>query len=249
MSGAMHQNKMMELKAKIRDKFGRKTNSLRKQGVLPAVLYGEGVKNLSLGVAEKEFEKIYQEAGESSLVTLEVDTKPAKKIQVLIHDTARDPLTGRFLHVDFYHPSAQKEIEAEIPLVFEGTSLAVKELGGTLVREIQQVEVKGLAQKLPREIKISIEKLKTFEDRIVIGDLSVPEGVTILRDKEEIVALVVPPREEEEEAVAEEEKVEEEKTEGGEPASAKAAAGREVATEEKTEEGKEKKGGTKEKSK
>ena len=110
---------MIELKVKIRDKFGKKTNSLREQGILPAVLYGEGVKNLPLSVAEKEFEKIYQEAGESSLVTLNIDAKPAKKIQVLIHDVTVDPISGKFLHVDFYHPSAQKEIEAEIPLVFE----------------------------------------------------------------------------------------------------------------------------------
>jgi len=205
---------MISLKAKIRKEFGRKTNSLRKQGVLPVVLYGPEIKNLSLEVDEKEFEKIYREAGESSLLSLEIEGKDAKKVQVLIHDVAEDPVSGKILHVDFYHPSTKKEVTAEIPLVFEGEALAVKELGGTLVREIQTVEVKGLAQNLPREIKVNIETLKTFEDKIQIKDLKTPQGVTILKESEEMVANVAPPREEEKEVPKEEEKpVEEEKKE------------------------------------
>ena len=205
---------MIELKAQIRDKFGQKTKSLRKQGIIPAVLYGAGIKNIPLQVDEKEFGRVFQEAGESSLISLEVEGKN-KKVQVLIHDIARDPLTGKILHVDFYHPSAKKEVEAEIPLVFEGEAPAVKDLGGTLVREIQTIEAKGLAQNLPREIKVDIGGLKTFEDRILIKDLKVPEGVKILREPEEIVALVTPPEKEEEEKPVEEEKPAEEKVEEG----------------------------------
>jgi large subunit ribosomal protein L25 len=200
---------MIELKAQIRDKFGKKTNLLRKQGIIPAILYGAGIKNIPLQVDGKEFSRVFQEAGESSLISLEIEGK-GKKVQVLIHDIARDPLTGKFLHVDFYHPSIKKEVEAEIPLVFEGEAPAVKDLGGTLVREIQTVEVKGLAQNLPREIKVDVTGLRTFEDRILIKDLEVPEGVKILRDPDEIVALVTPPEKEEEEKPIEEEKVVEE---------------------------------------
>ena len=202
---------MMELKVKIREKFGRKTKSLRKKGLIPAILYGEGIKNTPLEVSEKEFEKIYQQAGESSLILLEIEGENSKKIEVLIHDLDRDPLTGKILHVDFYHPSAKKEVTAEIPIVFKGTSPAVKEMGGILVKEIQQVEVKGLPQNLPREITVNIDCLKTFDDKIQIKDLKVPQGVKILRESEEIVANVVPPRKEEEEVIPppEEEKVEE----------------------------------------
>ena len=215
---------MLSLKAKIREKVGKGLKELRKNKVLPAVLYGPEIKNLSLEIDEKEFEEVYGEAGESSLVSLEVldpsgrtrvGENPSKKWQVLIHQTARDPVKGKFLHVDFYHPSSRKEVEAEIPLVFEGEPPAVKELGGTLVKEIQAVEVKGLAQNLPREIKVDVRGLKRFEDRISIGDLKVPEGIKILREPDEMVANVVPPVEEEEEEVAakEAEKEEEEKTE------------------------------------
>jgi len=202
---------MLSLRAKIREKFGKQTKSLRKQGIIPAILYGEKVENTPLEVDEKEFEKVYKEAGESSLISLEIEGKNPQKFQVLIHDIDRDPLTGKFIHIDFYHPSSRKEVEAEIPLVLEGEAPAQTELGGILVKEIQVVEVRGLAQNLPREIKVDVTPLKTFEDRILIKDLKVPEGVTILRAPDEIVALCTPPEEEvEEEVPVEEEKSAEE---------------------------------------
>lgn len=212
---------MIKLKAEKREKFGRQTESLRKQGVLPAVLYGEGIKNLSLQVAEKDFEQVYREAGGSSLVALEVMDK---KFDILIHQTAKDPVTGEFLHVDFFHPSAKKKIEAEIPLVFEGEAAAVKDLEGVLVREIQAVEVKGLAKDLPRGITVDVSSLKTFEDKILISDLKAPSGVEILRAGDEIVAHVTEPTKEEEEKPVEEEVPAEEEKEGEKPEEAEKKA-------------------------
>ena len=202
---------MVLLKAKTRDKASRKAHSIRQQGFIPAILYGAEIKNLSIEVDQKEFEDVHKEAGESSLVSLEIE---GKKFSVLIHQIARHPITGKFLHVDFYHPSSKKKVEAEIPLIFEGESPAVKELGGTLEKALQTVEVKGLAQDLPREIKINVENLKTFEDRILIKDLEIPERVEVLKDLDEIVAHVVPPGKIEEELAAEQKKAEEEKPEG-----------------------------------
>ena len=208
---------MIELKVKIREKFGRKTKELRKKGVIPAVLYGAEIENIPLSVEEKEFNRVFREAGESSLVKLKIEGKKLKnpEPEVLIHEIQRDPLSGRIIHIDFYHPSLRKEVEAEIPLVFEGVPRACKDLGGTLVKEIQTIEVRGLARNLPREIKVNTEKLKTFEDRILVSDLQVPEGVKILREPEEIVALVTPPQEEEKEreAIEEEKPIEGEKPE------------------------------------
>ena len=210
---------MVLLKAKIRDKVSRKTHSIRKQGFIPAVLYGAEIKNLSIEVNQKEFEDVYKEAGGSSLISLEAE---GKKFSVLIHQIARDPITGEFLHVDFYHPSSKKKVEAEIPLIFEGEAPAVKELGGTLEKALQTVEVKGLAQDLPREIKVNVENLKTFEDRILIKDLEIPERVDILKNPDEIVVHVTPPEKVEEELAAEEKKAEEEKVEEEKPEGEKA---------------------------
>ena len=211
---------MLSLSAKIRKNLGKKVKVLRKKGVLPAILYGPKIKTAQpLEIEEKHFEKVYKEAGESTLISLEIEGQK-QKIPVLIHEVARDPLTEKPIHVDFYQPRLEEEIEAKVSLVFEGESLAVKDLGGTLVKNISEVEVRALPQNLPHEIKVNIENLKTFEDNILIKDLKIPEGVKVLKEPEEIVAQVLAPVKVEEELVKpieekveEVEKVEEEKEE------------------------------------
>ena len=200
---------MLGLKAQIRKDLKKKVKNLREKGILPGVLYGPTIKesqNLELDV--KTFEKVYNEAGESSLIELELGS--GKKVPVLIHEVQEDPLNGQFLHVDFYQPRLDQEIEARVPIIFEGVSKAVKDLEGTLVKNISEVEVKALPQKLPKDIKVDISKLESFEDHILIKDLALPEGVKILKDADEIVALATPPEKVEEElAKPIEEKVEE----------------------------------------
>ena len=186
---------MISLQATIRDKK-IKTEMLRKQGIVPAVLYGEGIESTPIKVALKDFQEIFTQAGESSLISLEV---AGKRYDVLIHQLDRDPVSGQIIHADFYQPSTKRKVVVEVHLVFEGESLAVKDLDGVLVKEMQVVEVKGLARSLPREIVVDITSLKTFNDRICIADLKVPEGVECLKNPEEIVALVVPQKEEKEE--------------------------------------------------
>lgn len=232
---------MFTLSAKIREVQGRKVKALRKKGILPAILYGHKIKNLNLELDLKEFEKAFKEAGESSLIKLKIKNERAKieERSALIKDVKRDPLTEKFLHIDFYQPTLEEEMEALVPLVFEGESKAVKDLGGTLFKEISEVKVKSLPQNLPREIKVNIGKLVAFEDRILIKDLPVPNGVKIFKKLEEIVALVSPPSkrvEEElekpiEEKVEEVEKIEKKKEEKAE----------EEKTELKKEENKQKK--------
>ena len=200
---------MLTLPVKIRHTFKRKTKTLKEKGLLPAVLYGPKIKPLSLELDYKGFEKIFKEAGGSSLIYLEIE-KEKEKPQVLIHDIQRDPLSDKILHVDFYQVPLTKEIEAKVHLVFEGECPAAKELGGTLVKNIAEIEVKSLPQNLPKEIKVDISQLKTFEDHIFISDLKLPAGVKILKDPREIVVLVTPPAKVEEELVKPiEEKVEE----------------------------------------
>ena len=214
---------MLSLSAKIRKDLGKKVKNLRKGGILPGVLYGPKIETRPLGIDLKEFEKIYKEAGESSLISLEIS---GKKALVLIHEVKLDPLTEKPIHVYFYQPSLEEEVTAEVPLVFEGEAAAVKDLGGTLVKNISGVEVKALPQNLPHEIKVNINCLKTFEDNILIKDLLIPKDVKILKEPGEIVAAVSPPEKVEElekpieEKVEEVEKVEEKKeaaTEESEP--------------------------------
>jgi len=201
---------MLTISAKIRKATEKKVKALRNKGIIPAVLYGPKTKNTPIEINAKEFEKIFKEAGESSLISLEVEGKKEKAI-VLIHDFKKEPLAGKIIHVDFYQPALDKEIEAHVALVFEGEALAVKELGGTLVKNFSEIEVKALPQNLPKEIKVNVSVLKTFEDNILIKDLPLPLGVKVMKKHaEEIVASVTPLEKVEEELEKPiEEKVEE----------------------------------------
>ena len=188
---------MIGLKAKIRKVLGRKTKKLRSGQKVPAVLYGPTIKeNILLEVDEKEFEKVLSKVGKSTFLDLKVE---GKTIPVLIHEVQRDPLTERILHIDFYQPRLDEAIEVTVPVVFEGIAPAVKDLGGTLVKNITEIEIKTLPQNLPHEIKVNIESLKTFDDEILVKDLKVPAGVKVLREPNEIVAKVAPPEKVEEE--------------------------------------------------
>jgi len=198
---------MIELKAKIRKDTGKKVKKIREQGMLPGVLYGPKIESQPLELDLKDFEKVYKEAGETSLISLDL---AKEKFLVLIHAIEIDVLSQKPIHVDFYQPRLDEEIEAMIPLVFEGEAAAVRDLGGTLVKSIHEVEVKALPQNLPHEIKINIDKLKTFEDSVLIRDLPLPQGVKILKEADEVVVFVASPEKIEEELARPiEEKVEE----------------------------------------
>jgi large subunit ribosomal protein L25 len=225
---------MLEIKATPRQELGRKTNKQRKAGQIPAVIYGHGVKSEPLYVGAKDFSKVFGEAGESTLITLEIDNK---KRNVLIHDVARDPLSEQFLHVDFYQVKMDEKLKAKVPLNFIGESNAVKAEAGVLVKNLQEVEVEALPKDLPHHLDVDIGALQTFEDHVFVKDLNVSDSVKILAEADEIVASVIPPRSEEELAALEEkveEKVEEVKVVGEEEKAAQASAvAAEAAPEEK----------------
>ena len=179
---------MLTIDAKIRELKGRKTEELRREGMIPAVLYGPGIENKDLTVTGKEFANLFRQAGKSSLVGLRVENE-AKNFMVLINDLSVDPVSGKTIHIDFYQPDLKKEIEADVPLVFVGESPAVKDLGGTLIKNFDEIAVKALPADLPREIKVDISVLKNFDDAIAVKDLTVAGKVELLKNPEEIVAL------------------------------------------------------------
>lgn len=169
---------------------------------IPAVIYGPGIENNNISINLKEFSQLFSEAGESTLISLE--SKDGANYFALVHDVQKDPLSGEFIHVDFYQPNLEKKVEVSVPITFTGIAPAVKELGGTLVKNFLEVDVKALPQNLPHSIEVSVAGLNTFDDVVTIKDLIVPEGVEILKDPEEIIALVTEVEKEEELASVEE---------------------------------------------
>jgi len=199
---------MISLSAKIRKETGRKTSALKNSGKIPAVVYGHKVKNLLLEIDYKDFQRVLRESGESSLIELDIDGDKEKR-PVLVHDLQKDSITDKFIHIDFFQVSLTEEVEVKVVLVFEGTSVAIKDLGGTLVKNISELEVKALANNLPHEIKVSIDGLNNFGDHILVKDLILPKGVKALAKPDEIVVSVAQPEKVEEDLAKEiEEKVE-----------------------------------------
>lgn len=187
--------RMTELKATSRPELGRKASALRRAGFLPAVLYGEGVSSQSITIPNKEFEKALKEAGESTLVQLEVG---GKQYNVLIHDIAYDPLRGTPTHADFYAVRMDKVIRTKVAIMYIGESPAVKNEGGILVKIHQELEIEALPQNLPHELRADLSHLVALETRLRVKDILLPTGVKVLADPEDILVLVETPRSEEE---------------------------------------------------
>jgi len=171
-------------------------SEMRKKGLIPGVLYGGEAKPVSLTIDYVSFAKLYNEAGESSLIDFKVgDSAPVK---VLIHELQYDPIKGKITHVDFRQINMNKEMHATVELVFIGESPAVKGLGGTLIKNLDSVEIKCLPKDLVSEIQVDLSVLNTFEDVIHVKDLKVPTGISISDDLEQVIAKVAAPLTEEE---------------------------------------------------
>lgn len=186
---------MASIRAERREIIGKKVAGLRRLGKIPAVLYGTEKNTVSIEIPEKDFAKVFREAGETSVVELELG---GNKRNVLIHDIAFDPIKDTPIHVDFLEIRMDKVLRAKIPLVFQGESAAVKGQGGILVKVMHELEVEALPKDLPHEIKVDISKLENLEAKFTVADLEVPVGVKIIAKPEEVLALVETPRAEEE---------------------------------------------------
>ncbi|NBS67547.1 50S ribosomal protein L25 [bacterium] len=181
--------------AQKREITGRATDALRAAGSVPAVMYGFGTEPMNIVVDRNAFVKVYAQAGESTVVSLTID---GVVHPVLIADVQRDPLTDFFTHIDFRRVDRSKKIEANIRIALVGESSAVKNLGGTLIQSLEELEVFALPDKLVSEIEVDIAKLATFYDVVRVSDIVVPEGIEVKNDAETAIASVQAPRSEEE---------------------------------------------------
>jgi large subunit ribosomal protein L25 len=185
------------LQAKKREASGKKVDKLREQGLIPAVVYGADLdESVSITVDRNDFVKTYNSAGESTVVDLEIED--GDTVSVLIQDYQLHPLRGEVTHADFLALDMDEPVETEVKLEFVGTSAAVKALGGTLVRSLDELLIRALPNDLVASIEVDVEPLETFEDVIHVGDIDVPEGVEVLEDPKRSIVSVTPPRTEEE---------------------------------------------------
>lgn len=189
------QKQKIELNAQKRTVIGGGLGKLRRDGFIPSVLYGKNQETLSLQVPVKDFHKVFESAGESTLVYLNVD---GQTYPTIIHDVTTDPIKDNVLHADFYKVRLDEKIKTMVTVIFEGESPAVKDLGGIFVRNINELEVEALPQDLPHELTVDISGLKAMGNQILVKDIKLPEKVELTASADDVVATVQEPISEEE---------------------------------------------------
>jgi len=197
----------IDLKAQIRKTVGNgPARTLRREGKVPAVLYGPKTETVLLSIDSKDFEQILKEASVGSvLLNLQIQNGKTYTQAAMIKELQTHPVTGSFLHVDFYEIDMQKKITAKVPVVAKGHSIGV-EVGGLLQYVRRELEILCLPTEIPETIEVDITDLD-IGDSIHVEDISLSGDVEIAADTNFTVVTVLAPKVEEE--VVEEEELEE----------------------------------------
>ncbi|HSK93732.1 MAG TPA: 50S ribosomal protein L25 [Candidatus Angelobacter sp.] len=208
----------LELTLDAREAQGKANKRLRREGLVPGVVYGKGQDSTPVQVDAKTFETLYRSAGKTSVVKFRLPGA-SRATSGFIKDVQRNPLTGRPIHVDYLLVNLKQEMEVDVPLVFTGEAPAVEETGGTLLHQLSTLRVKALPNDIPHEVEVNVSTLVSLDVAIHVRDLSLNRDlITVMTDPDTMVAAVVPPRVEveEEPVVAEGEELEGEAAEGAE---------------------------------
>lgn len=176
-----------------REVFGKKLGKLRKQGLVPANIYGEKFESTAVQVNFKDFVKTFKKAGETQIVYVKIEDQ---ELPILIQNLQKHPLTNQLLHVDFRKVNLNKKIETEVPVKLIGESDAVLQSKGILLTISDSVLVEALPQEIPAEIEIDISILKELGDEILVSSLK-PTGNFIFKDDpEKVIARISEHKEE-----------------------------------------------------
>ncbi|MGA1049579.1 MAG: 50S ribosomal protein L25 [Minisyncoccia bacterium] len=185
---------ILSLSVERREQVGsKKIAILRSNGIDPGVLYGSGLgkaKSELIQVNAVELNKLLAEIEESSLVNIILGDR---SYPTLVKDIQRNTLKAEILSVDFFAPDLNEEVETPVALEFEGVSQSEK-AGNTLIKIHQEIEVKALPQNLPEHISVDLSKLANLDDVIRVSDLDLPNGVEVLLDVDELIAITESPQ-------------------------------------------------------
>lgn len=193
----------LKLKVNSRKLTGRKVKQLRAQGILPANIYGKGIKSVSIQQPLKEFTAAFKKVGETGILELIVD-KETKPRPVLVHHVQQQPVTEEILHVDFRQVDLTETVTVKIPVEISGEAPAITK-GGVLIQLINEVEVEALPADLPDKFTLDVSHLEEIGQSLSLKDLKVPPKVRLLAEKlEELVVKIESPTKEEEEKPVEE---------------------------------------------
>ena len=193
--------KRIQLTVEPRTVLGKQVKRLRREGYLPANIYGKELASPAVQVKYTDFDPVYKEAGETGLidVVLNGDRRP-----ILIKNIQWNHMAHIPLHADFYQVNLKEKVKSMVPLIIMGEPAAVAEKLGVLLNSLDEVEVEALPEALPENIEVQVEKLAQVGDQVTVADLKAPAGVTILTDEAQVIARIGELAAEEVEVVAEE---------------------------------------------
>lgn len=199
------------IKAEKRESFGKNANRrLRKEGKIPAVLYGEGTLNVPLTLMKKDIVMILKsESGENTIFKVMFDSKAQ---DAMIKELQVDPISDKLIHADLIHISMDKAIRVAAPFLLQGEPVGVKTEGGFVDFMTREVEIECLPKDIPENIKVDISGLHLHQS-LKIGDVAAPEGVKFMTDPGTVVVIIGVPHKEEVEVKPVEEAVVAEPTE------------------------------------
>jgi large subunit ribosomal protein L25 len=207
----------IELQAEPRSQFGKKVGALRRQGIVPANMYGHA-ESMALQVPVRAMEQVVGRAGRTQLVQLSLDG--GEPTTVLIKDYQRHPTKGSLLHVDFYRVAMTERLRIDVPIRLVGEAPAVKQFDGSVFQALTTVAAESLPADLPEAIEADISGLTDLDSALHVRDLQAPAGVAIVADPDDLVVKMLPPAVEEVPEAAEEEEAAAATAEGGETAEA-----------------------------
>jgi large subunit ribosomal protein L25 len=183
----------VELKTSSRAVLGKQVKRLRREGWIPAVVFGAKIDSMPIQAEERELSRALADAGSTALINLFIDDEKDAHV-VLARDIQRDILTSRLQHVDFYQVQLDHKVKTSPRLDVVGVSPLVDAGEAVLVQVLNQLEVECLPTDLIDAIEVDVSSLETFDDSILISDLDVPPGITIMADPSDVVVSVVRPR-------------------------------------------------------
>jgi large subunit ribosomal protein L25 len=222
----------VQLSVDPREVTGKKVKSLRRQGIIPAHLYGRGTDSLSLQAGHQAVTHLLRTAGRNAIIDLQIGGEPEAR-PVVLRSVQRDPVSGELVHLDFFQVSLTEKMKVGVPLVLVGEAPAVSVFGGVLLQSLDHLNIEALPTDVPQHVEIDVSHLDALDSALFVRDLPIPVGVQVLDDQGLVVAKVAAPRlaVEVEKAEGEEEAAAAEGAPAGDEAPAQAAASTEEASE------------------
>lgn len=176
------------LAAQKREVLGRKVKTLRKQGLLPAHVYGHKIETIHVQVKAADFKKVFEQAGETGIVDLQIG---AAKHPTLIRNVQIHPVTDEILHIDFYQVNLSEKVKVNIPLEITGEAPAEQKKVGLLLTPVSEIEIEALPTDLPESIEVDVSKLENIGDEIRVKDLPIDKSKVEVLAEEDLVVVSI----------------------------------------------------------